>query len=223
MSLHSPTGQWWQYPLSSPSYRFTQINNHIRMLDERYKTLSSRKKDKWITSQVAYPWWSLCVGGVFQYVPGAPVETEPEDQYRGVNVARLTHGLPLTDEPPVDQIAPDNDTLGLFGFAWTDLFWSGRSAFPTGDFFVDLRYWVGTHAPESGPAASKFRWGTSMPIEFGVPLNLGSWYASIPGYGTWGYLVVAAQLCQKESAPFYGGRILRGSLTGGPDSGGPGG
>lgn len=204
----SPVGQWWQYPLAAPSYRFTQINDYIRRLDRDFDVKPIADKRKW--EEAAQKWYILgrCVPWVFDY---DPLDLDPVDGvacYRSVNCANLVNGLARVEDPPATVVLPDNDTIDGVYEGPIAAVWSGRLAAPPGDFFAWVRAVNLTHAPESGPAIQKYKWVGVVPITYDTPFDLTFIFGVLPGYLAMPCMSVAVTVCQIGRTPLAGYRLV---------------
>lgn len=202
----SPTAQWWQYPLASPSFRFTQINNLVRQLDLRFASLSPDDQDEWDGARRDWPWWARCVPWIFDYDPFNIDGTTAIAAYRSVNAARVVNGLNVSDTPPTPVTPPDGDILDVSSVGTLQVIWGGRSSAPAGEYCCHVRAVPLNHEPERGPALSKYRWCLTTPIEYGVSLDLSDIFTVNPGLASPPFVGLALSVMQKESAPFVGQR-----------------
>jgi hypothetical protein len=169
----SPTAKLWNYPLGSPSPRFTRINTYIRQLGWRFAALSPTDQAGWNAAAVSFPWLGYCLHNIYDFPEGGFVAQTGIQVYNNTNCSNLNLGLPVQDVAPITATAFDNDILFLstdgLGLYCT---WSGRSSDPTGSFYIDVSTWVGNNLPGFGPAVSKFTYFASYPITYNVPVLL---------------------------------------------------
>jgi hypothetical protein len=203
----SPTAQLWQYPLSSPSPRFTRINNYVRQLGWRFQALSPAVKSSWDAAGSTWPWLGYCLRDIYDFPEGGFLVQTGISVYNTVNCANLDLGRSITDAPPISATRWFGDYLFFSaGVGGTYLTWTGRPTPPSGTFYVDVRLWVGNSIPGFGPAVSKSVYLFSMPILYGVPTLL---LADVippppPSMAVYIYFVDVGEV---GAGPFFGDRL----------------
>lgn len=207
MRRNSPTGQWWQYPLRAPSFRFKQVNNFIRSLAVQFDELDDDEKRDWKNAAEKWFWFAQCVPWVFEYDPLKEDAPTAIAAYQGVNAANLLNSLTVVRRPPLETIIKDGDTIIADTSGFRAIRWFGRSTAPSGEFMAHVRGKTAMHEPESGPALQKYTWGMAIPINYNDSTSIASIVDSVPGAETMPFLSVAVTIMQKGSAPFIGQRI----------------
>ncbi len=204
---NSPTACVWPYPLGSPSFRFTQQNDLVRRLDERFKRLTLLQRLKWQKAAEDWFWFAQCVPWVYDYDPLKQAPSDGALAYRGVNTTNVAAGLALSDIPPSSATAIDNDTVTQVGSVPTTIVWGGRSAVPAGSFVALLRVCALNHEPESGPTIKRHVWAGVKPINYGSNLSVSDVFAPELGYSSMPFVSLAVSISDLGGAPFVGRRV----------------
>lgn len=205
--LRSPTAQLWQYPLSSPSPRFTRMNTFVRQLGWRYSALSPTAKSGWDSAGSMFPWLGYCLPEIWDVPDTGYATTTGLQVYNTVNCARLDNGLTVTDSAPTSAVGLDSDLAYLTEEPdGTYLTWSGRPTDPTGTFYADIRIWIGNNLPGFGPAVTKFTYEFSLPILYNTPVLL--FPVEVPPPPPSGQIeLVGVTIGDYDAGPFFGERL----------------
>lgn len=204
--MRSPVAHWWQYPLASPSYKFSQVNNYIRGLDQRYDTLSGMTKAQWQAWARRFPWNARCVPWIFDFDPTDSSGVTGIAAYRGVNAQGLIQGVAVTDSPPLAVPSPGGDS---FIYNWPSDFsvdWVRADGDPGVQCWMDVRAVGLMHAPESGPAISKFKYGFGANLTYSSPFDLNPLLGALPGLAGAPFISLALSVSGVGSASFFGQR-----------------
>lgn len=207
-TVRSPTGQWWQYPLAAPTYRFTQINNFVRGLDLRFDALSGLTKQQWHDWARRFPWNARCVPWIFDFDPTDSSGVTGIAAYRAVNAQALLQGLTVTDTPPIGVPLPGGDAFISNLPSDFSVDWVRPGGDPGVPCWIDVRAVALMHEPESGPALQKFKYGFGSPLAYSTPFELSPVFDALPGLQGAPTFVLALSVSGLGSAAFFGVRMV---------------
>jgi len=203
----SPSAQLWQYPLSSPSTRFTYFNNYVRGLDVRFAALSARKRGFWDWYWRNFPWSALCLEQFYEGQRGLAFDGSGLQAYRNYNTLQLMQGRPTVDEPPTVATVPAGDTISVVGSTFVTVEWGGRESIPVGSFVAQVKCCSLNHEPESGPDIRKMSFAFSAPIFYGTPFSISPAFAARPGLSGMPFVAVAVSISDADGVTFASGRV----------------
>ncbi len=203
----SPTGKLWNYPLGSPSPRFTRINNYIRNLGWQYAAFSPSVKMSWEDYSTNFPWSGYCINAIYDLPVDGYVGQGGLSSFNVINTAALDAGLPTILTPPGVATPFQNDVLTLI-VAGDGIYvnWDGRDFDPSGYFTVSISIWIGNSIPTVGPAISHFVYQFTAPIEYNVPLLLFPFEVPPPPPSVTAY-VVGCVIADLGGVPFVAYRL----------------
>ncbi len=203
----SPTALGWPYPLSSPSYRFTQVNNFVRNLDTRFAALSDNQKSEWNHAAALAGYWGICDWWLW-LIPIPPEFASTSIQvYRAVNCSRLVIGIEVIDQPPPLRITPLDVSIVKDGSTPLNVRWfraGGDPGYPV----VGLVRAVGlNHSPERGPAGQKFRWSSVKSMPYNTAVDISDAVDQATGDRALPACEVSIVLCAADGPAFAGAQL----------------
>ncbi len=203
----SPTALVWPYPLSSPSARFTRMNNYVRSLDVQYAALSGAQKSVWKQAAIDWPWLCYCLPDIYDFPEAGFFAGTGLQAFRTVNCTALDNGLPVTVVPPVSVTGYDGDQFILTTLAGgLGVLWTGRSSVPVGTFYLDVRLAYANNIPGTGPAVQKFSFSFVTPVIYDVPVLLFP-TPTAPPPPSMIVTIAGVAVGQTDAGPFYAIRL----------------
>jgi len=203
---NSPSALLWQYPLSSPSTRFTRFNNLVRSLDQRFNALDTHRKSNWARFSSIWPSSVFCLPGIFQDEPPPEFRRWAIACYQNVNCCRIDQGQAVSDSVPLQVTPRQNDTITPQGSDPYAVTWGGRSSSPSGDFVCSVYTRPLNHPAESGPTITSMRFSFLAPITYGGSFSIGEVYDVNPGLAAVPFVAMAYVVQDLGGFPIFGGR-----------------
>ncbi len=207
MRVLSPTAHIFGYPLNSPSARFNTTNKAVRDLALQYEELPPDLRDAWDFLHSVWGWSADCFEAVFGVNPLALTGDTGKQIYVAVNMSRYVQGLAFTDIAPVVFTSWDFDQIQPGGSDPHTVVWSGRPTTPEGDFYATVSACGLNHAPESGPALSRYSFAFGRAVNYAEAFSVLPVYDVFPGLLSVPFASLAVRISDAGSAPFVGGRV----------------
>ncbi len=214
--MRTNVGQYWQYPTSHPSNRFNTFNALQRQLDEQWHELAESTQAEWQEYCLEFPWECDCDPDE------PPHEDSPFDEpgqvaHRSVNTMRYMLGQGYTGSPTLPSTAADGDAIALAVSqrpppAWPPppgyltAIWRRRSGPVSGPYTALVQFKGCNCLPQSGPAASKYKFAMLSDISYNVTLDLTPGLIALPGLLALRCLAVRIMLSDTGIGPFAGPR-----------------